>query len=269
MVLMAGLVYLPLPAIATFGLVTIFGHNVLNFFMPTIVPLVRASRFAGLWQILYFGGGVSLGFTRLAVLFVIVPWVGVMAAGYAFGRIMQMDPAARRRACLRIGLGAIVLFLILRGFNLYGNPRPWAPQPTALFTVLAVINTAKYPASLAFLLMTLGPAIALLPALEHARGWLARAMVVFGRTPFFFYLLHIPLIHAVACMLSLSRYGTIVPWLFLNHPLGVSEPPPDGWGYNLAVVYLVTTAVVVGLYWPCRWYAEVKKRKQSVWLSYL
>jgi uncharacterized membrane protein len=269
MVLMAALVRLPLVSIAAFGLLVIGGHNLVDPWMSSIRPAVRASQFAPLLQILYFGGPVSLFDSTLAVLFSIFPWIGVMATGYAFGRVLRLPENRRNRACLWIGFGAIALFVLLRGFNLYGNPRPWTPQSTMLFSVLAMLNTAKYPASLAFLLMTLGPMIAMLPLLEKRRGRAASVLAIFGRTPFFYYVLHIPLIHLVAVALSYARYGRAEPWLFLNHPLMVSEPPPAGWGYNLATIYLITALVTFLLYWPCRWFAELKRRRTDPWLSYL
>ena len=269
MVLMSALVRLPLRYVAAFGLLVVGGHNLIDPWMASIGPAVRSSKFAPLAQILYFGGPVSFFGSTLAVLFSIVPWIGVMASGYAFGRVLRFPEDRRNRACFWIGLGAIALFVVLRGFNLYGNPRPWTPQSTTLFSVLAVLNTAKYPASLAFLLMTLGPMIAMLPLLEKMRGRAASVLTIFGRTPFFYYLLHIPLIHLVAVALSYVRYGRAEPWLFLNHPLMVSEPPPAGWGYNLATIYLITTLVAVILYFPCRWFAELKRRRSDRWLSYL
>ena len=135
----------------------------------------------------------------------------------------------------------------------------------ALFSFL---NTTKYPASLNFLLMTLGPTIALIPALEVARGALARWLTVFGRVPFFFYLLHIPLIHALALVVSLIRLGEVSPWLFANHPMG-NPPAPEGYTWSLWQLYVVWAIAVVLLYVPCRWFADLKARRKDRWLSYL
>jgi uncharacterized membrane protein len=268
MVVMAGLVYLPLTVIAATALIVIAGHNLSAYVLPPMLPAIRASRWLWLWQIGYVGGVVPIAsLTRLYVLFVLVPWVGVMAAGYAFGYVVRLPQPRRDRACLLIGGAAILLFVILRTFNIYGNPRPWAPQSTVLFSMLSFLNTAKYPASLQFLLMTLGPTIAVLPLLERARGPVADAVALFGRVPFFYYLLHIPLIHTIACMLSLARYGEVVAWLRLNHPLGLTDGPPAGWGYGLPVVYVVTLIVIVTLYFPCRWFDRVK-RQGPAWLRY-
>ena len=268
MILMSALVHLPLRAIGGFALVLIAGHNLVDPFMATLGPAARASRFAPILQILYFGGPVSASGSTLFILYSIVPWIGVMAAGYAFGPVLRLPSERRNRVCLGIGLGALAVFVVLRGFNLYGNPRPWTAQPTILFSMLAILSTAKYPASLAFLLMTLGPAIGLIPWLERLGGAPSRVLSTFGRTPFFYYVLHIPLIHLIAVALSYLRYGYAVPWLFLNHPVMVSQPPPDGWGYSLGTVYLITAVVVFILYWPCRWFAADKRQQRASWVSY-
>jgi len=134
--------------------------------------------------------------------------------------------------------------------------------------VLSFLNTSKYPASLDFLLMTLGPTIALIPLLERARGALARWISVFGRVPFFFYVLHIPLIHALAVVVSQIRLGAVSPWLFENHPMG-NPPPPDGYTWRLGLLYLVWGVAIVLLYFPCRWFADLKARKRDWWLKYL
>ena len=266
MILMAGLVKLPVRAVGVIGVSVIVLHNAV---MPSLAPLLPAA----LRKILYVGffeGPIG----PLIVLYVIIPWIGVMAAGYAFGRILTLEPARRDRLCLWIGLGAIALFLILRGFNLYGDPRPWqaaVPNPDAEPVIpgwLSFLNTTKYPASLLFLLMTLGPPIAVIPILERARGFVARWITVFGRVPFFFYLVHIPLIHGLALIVSGIRQGSIDPWLFTNHPMG-NPPPPDGYTWSLGLLYAVWALAIVLLYVACRWYADLKSRRTDSWLRYL
>ena len=273
MILMAALVYLPVAAVGMIGVVIIAGHNVADLFAPQINQVM--SGIGWLWQVLYRGGPIAIGGedgTRLVVLYSIVPWIGVMAAGYAFGRLMQTSDPQRRRLCYAIGGAAIVAFLVLRGFNLYGDPRPWgeagrnaAAAPPLL---LQFLGTAKYPASLLFLLMTLGPTILLIPILERARGPLARVLTVFGRVPFFYYVLHIPLIHLIFVALSLVRFGTVLPWMTANHPMFM-PPPPDGYTYSLTALYAITIFTVALLYFPCRWFAQVKSRRRDWWLSYL
>lgn len=259
MILMAGLVRLPLPAVGGFGLAIIALHNAV---MPPLLPLVPGT----LRKVLYtaFAEG-PIG--PLIILYSIIPWIGVMAAGYAFGQVLQRPAARRDRICYAVGLGSIALFLLLRGFNLYGDPRPWTaggPMPA----VLAFLNTTKYPASFSFLLMTLGPTIALIPLLERARGALADRIALFGRVPFFFYVLHIPLIHGLALVVSRIRLGGVSPWLFANHPMG-NPPPPEGYTWSLGLLYLVWAATIVMLYVACRWFAGLKARRADAWLRYL
>ena len=225
----------------------------------------------------FFAGPVQLGAggPPLIVLYSLLPWIAVMAAGYAFGAVVTLEPARRDRLCLAIGLSATALFLLLRGFDLYGDPRPWRAMTQAgpgggpaMPPLLAFLNTSKYPASLSFLLMTLGTTIALIPLLERARGALARVVTVFGRVPFFYYVLHIPLIHALALIVSQVRLGRVDGWLFQNHPMGAG-PPPDGYTWSLPLLYAITVLAVALLYFPCRWFADLKARRSDAWLRYL
>src|SRR5271169_6438282 len=249
MILMAGLVKLPLSAVGTIGVVIIAAHNLMDSHLGNMLDGLDANKFSGLWKIFYvgfFAGPIQFGprGPNLLVLYSIITWNGVMAAGYAFGKILIMEPTQKKRLCLAIGLSAVGLFLVLRGFNLYGDPRPWqaaahgrngAPPMPSLF---AFLNTTKYPASLSFLLMTLGPVIALIPLLDGLGGALTRRIILFGRVPFFFYMLHIPLIHALALVVSKIRLGVVSPWLFANHPMGNPEPP-EGYIWSLPLLYLI------------------------------
>ena len=270
MILMSALVYLPVVVVGTIGGAIIALHNVRDSF-----PLARAasqSTFAWLWQVLYFGGPISLGGgedgPQLAVLYSIIPWIGVMAAGFGFGRVMQMEAGRRRHVCLSLGAGAIVAFLILRGFNLYGDPRPWGNATPPAPTLLQFLGTTKYPASLLFLLMTLGPTILAIPLLERARGPIANVLTVFGRVPFFYYVLHIPLIHVLAIVVSRIRMGEVSGWLFASHPMA-PPPPPDGYTWSLPLLYLVWAIAVVMLYGACRWYAGLKARRNDWWMKFV
>jgi uncharacterized membrane protein len=279
MILMAALVKLPPAVVGTIGIVIIAGHNLMDPHMPNLLAGLEQNPLSGLWKILYvgfFAGPIQFGSDgpNLIVLYSIIPWIGVMAAGYAFGKVLTLEPQRRRHLCFTIGLVAIGLFLVLRGFNLYGDPRPWhkfvsgrngAPPMPALFSFL---NTTKYPASLDFLLMTLGPIIALMPLLEGLNGAVARAITLFGRVPFFFYMLHIPLIHALALVVSKIRLGYVSPWLFANHPMGNPEAP-DGYVWSLPLLYLVWAITIVLLYFICRWFAALKARRSDWWLQYI
>ncbi|HKR62420.1 MAG TPA: heparan-alpha-glucosaminide N-acetyltransferase domain-containing protein [Thermoanaerobaculia bacterium] len=253
MVVLAALVFLPTAAIATIGLVIIVAHNAIPW-NESAPPLLR---------ILYFGGGFEAGPFFVMVLYSLIPWIGVMAAGYAFGAIMRRPEDERRRLCLRIGIAAVLLFLILRITGIYGDPSTWErPSP------LSFIKTSKYPASLQFLLMTLGPTLIALPLVEHARGRVARWLSVFGQVPFFYYVLHIPLIHLVAVAISMVRTPASTGWLFSNFPM---MPPdvPEGYRWSLGLLYLVFALVVITLYFPCRWYARKKSESRATWMRFL
>ena len=269
-VLMAGLVKLPLKALAAFGLIVIAAHNLVDSRLLSWAEHLNEHSASGLWKILYVGfyaGPVQLGSLDLFVLYSIVPWIGVIAAGYAFGTVLTFEPARRRKLCLLIGFSAIGLFLLLRGFNLYGDPFPWH-SGGRMSAALAFLNTTKYPASLCFLLMTLGPAVASIPLLESASGPIARVVTVFGRVPFFYYVLHIPLIHALALIVSKLRFGYVNSWLFTNHPMG-NPRPPAGYTWDLWLLYLVWATAIVLLYFPCQRFAALKARRTEWWLRYL
>jgi uncharacterized membrane protein len=279
MILMAVLVKLPLNLVAAVGLVIIGAHNLMDPHVGNLIAGMDQNRLSGLWKIFYvgfFAGPIQFGADgpNLIVLYSIVPWIGVMAAGYAFGKILTLQAAQRKKLCLAMGLSAIALFLVLRGFNLYGDPRPWhAPVAGqngghSMPSVLSFLNTTKYPASLSFLLMTLGPIIALVPLLERSTGALARWITVFGRVPFFYYMLHIPLIHALALLVCKIKLGYVSPWLFANHPMGNPEPP-EGYQWSLPLLYLTWSITVVLLFFSCRWFAKLKARRADWWLKYL
>lgn len=277
MILMAGLVKLPVRVIGILGVVIIVGHNVMDPFMRDLISGLDNDFTSALWKMLYLGFARPISFGTdgpdLFVLYTLIPWIGVMASGYAFGSILTLESRQRDRWCLGIGLGAVALFFVLRGMNLYGDPRPWSVSPddpngTIIATILAFLKTTKYPASLNFLLMTLGPTIVLIPVLERARGLFARSVALFGRVPFFFYVLHIPLIHTLAILVSLIKFGEVSEWLFANHPTG-NPPPPDGYMWSLGTLYVVWGVAIVILYYSCAWFAHVKSHRSEWWLRYL
>ena len=261
MILMAGLVRLRTRTVGIIGVAIIALHNAVMPWLVGHLPLGKLSN------ILYGIGPVDG--TPLLVLYSIVPWIGVMAAGYWFGTVLALEPARRNRICLRLGLGGTALFLVLRVINSYGDPQPWSAAGR-LPALLSFLNASKYPASLDFLLMTLGPTIALIPLLDRVRGRVAQWLTVFGRVPFFYYLLHIPLIHALALIVSQIRTGSVDSWLFNNHPMNPG-PAPTGYTWSLGLLYLVWAIAVVMLYFPSRWYADLKVRRgdQWRWLRYL
>jgi uncharacterized membrane protein len=253
MVLLAGLIFLPTPLVGAIGLAVIIGQGVFGRLPPAAVS-----------QFIYLGEDVKLGTDgpSVTVLYTIVPWIGVMAAGYAFGSILTREASIRRRLCLRIGLFATAAFLILGVIQVIAGPAPESAAPA----LMHLLNQQKYPASQMFLLMTLGPTIALLPFAERAKGRIAEMLAVFGRVPMFYYLLHIPAIHAVSMLVWFLRDGTAHADWFATAPY-VSVPPDQRWG--LPLLYLVFIVCVVILYFPCRWYAQLKQRSDSGWLRYI
>ncbi|HKG14004.1 MAG TPA: heparan-alpha-glucosaminide N-acetyltransferase domain-containing protein [Pyrinomonadaceae bacterium] len=268
LVVLAGLVFLPTRVIGAFGLALIFLHNLLDGFKAEGFGAMR-----WLWVVLHEQNSLvpAPGYVMFVV-YPLVPWVGVIAAGYAFGEILTLGRERRRRILFGVGLTAVALFVALRWTNAYGDPLHWATQGRgAWYTFLSFLNTQKYPPSLLFLLMTLGPSIIALALFDSGRepGALARPFVVFGRVPLFYYLLHFPLMHLVAVVFSYVKYGR-AEWLFMNWPPpGQPQLEPEGYGYNLLVVYAVWLGVVLALYPLCRWFAGVKSRRRDAWLSYL
>jgi len=214
----------------------------------------------------------------VVVIYNLIPWVGVMAVGYAFGSLYQKSVAQRRRLLLWIGLSATGLFLVIRAVNVYGDPSQWSKQKNILFTVLSIVNTTKYPPSLLFLLMTLGPAILFLwwfdssSVLAGTRvSLLARLrnmFVTFGRVPLFFYLLQWYTAHLIAIVAGLI-VGQPVAYQFASPIEKFESPPPVGLGFRLWVVYLCWIIGVLLLYPLCKWFAGVKARRRDWWLSYL
>ncbi len=259
MIVLAVLVWLPIGAIAAVGVAMVLGHNALDGITPQSL-----GPWGPLWMVLHVQGALPVGPQQVFVVaYPLVPWIGVMAAGYAFGALLRRPEAERRRPLLFLG-GALTLgFVALRAANLYGDPSPWEVQPTAGRTLLAFLNTTKYPPSLLFLLMTLGPAIMALPLLERLTGQAARFFTTVGRVPLFYYVLHLYLIHAAA--LAVGILAGFPPAAFLTVWLNL----PDGWGYPLPVVYLIWVGVVLALYPACRWFAGLKARRRDPWLSYL
>ena len=260
MVALAALVFLPVRVVGVLGVLMIALHNLFDG-----VHAESLGRASALWRVAHDGGMYMLpGNHRVFVVYPLIPWIGVMAAGYAFGEVLRTDPATRRRRLLLIGAGIVTLFFALRALNVYGDSTPWSPQPRgALFGVMSFLNCVKYPPSLLYLAMTLGPSILALAALEHLHGPVARALLVFGRVPLFYYLLHIPLIHlaAIASLYVGPGKGAIAgnPWADGN----------DAYGYALPIVYLVWAMIIVALFPICKWFAALKARRHDAWLSYL
>jgi uncharacterized membrane protein len=259
MIVLSALVYLPASVVTTFGVVMIATHNLFDS--------VESSN--PLWSILHSPNFIVNNPGRIVfVTYALIPWIGVTAAGYGLGQIYSWPSPRRKAFLLPLGLGLTAAFLVLRCIDVYGDPLRWTTQKSAAFTALSFLNTTKYPPSLLYLLMTLGPALLFLWAADAGTPrWLWPALTV-GKVPMFYYLLHIPLIHLIAVAVCYARYGQ-VHWMFESPSLGQFPiTPPPGWGYSLPIVYLVWAAVVLTLYPLCRWFASLKQRRSDAWLSY-
>jgi uncharacterized membrane protein len=265
MMVLAALVFLPVPLIFAAGIILVFGHNLLD---PISVQGESAVNI--FWYILHQPRLLVLDERVISIFYPILPWAGLMALGYVAGNLYKSDvPASRRTAwLLGIGTGSTLLFILLRWFNSYGEPTTWQTQASSMFTWISFLNTTKYPPSLQFILMTMGPALILLAVSEFFSIQRTNPFVIFGRVPFFFYVTHIYLIHALA-MLALTFAG----WDWRGYILTAEaflSARLNGFGYGLGVVYLVWAVVLIILYPLCKWYQKVKENHPSWWwLGYL
>jgi uncharacterized membrane protein len=277
MIVLAALSRLPIRVVAAVGVVMIAGHDLLDGIHAR--PLLGGAAVGG--GALPFGNGAlgsALSPSATAwdwiwsflhvfnppIAYPLIPWVGVMAAGYAFGTGVRRPPPERRRLILRLGLGLTAGFVVLRWLNIYGDPAPWSVQPDAVYTLLSFLNTSKYPPSLLYLLMTLGPSIILLALVDRASGPIVRFFVVFGRVPFLYYVVHLYLIHGLT-LVAAAVTGQAAPSqlrvFFLFYP--------KTFGFSLGAVYLIWIGVVLALYPLCWWFAGLKARRKDGWLSYV
>ncbi len=267
MILMAGLIHLPMRWLAGVSAAVIVFHNCLDG--------IDASRFGSwgwAWNLLHEPGTISLAGRQVLAPYTVLPWIGVLGAGYCFGQIFRLEPARRRRIMLSAGLALTVAFVVVRAVNRYGDPAPWSQQKSAVFTVLSFLNCAKYPASLDFLLMTLGPSLLVLAYLDGRSFKADNPLVVFGRVPMFYFVMHFYLIHTLRVLAALHHYGGwAVKFIFNLLPSmdGPQQLFPQNFGYGLGVVYGVWLLTVVALYPICRWFARVKATRSNWWLSYL
>lgn len=256
MIVLAGLVYLPRNAILAFAIVVIAGHNLLDGVSPQ-----DAGPFAVPWTMLHVQAAVPV--LNLFVTYPLLPWIGVMALGYLLGPVLELPAERRRSALIRLGLAMVGGFLILRLLNVYGDPVAWSAQHSGLFTFFSFVNVTKYPASLQFILLTVGVALVALAWAEQWRGRMAESLRLFGQVPLFYYVAHLYLIHLMAIAGGLLQ-GFEVPQM-----ARIYRQLPPSYGYGLPVVYLVWVVVVLAL-WPlCRWFRTRKQAGRAWWWAYL
>jgi uncharacterized membrane protein len=272
MMIMALLIHLDIRWNLLLGACLVGGHNLLDG-----VSVDKFGRFGWLWNLLHVPGlssGASMTPPIILVAYPLLPWLGVMVLGYAFGTLLMQERDNRRRWELRAGLIMLVAFALLRWSNLYGDPVRWSSQATWWRTGMAFLNVQKYPPSFLFVLVTLGIAALIAAGIESAEkrntwGWVRSVLQVYGRVPFFYFLLHIALIHLLALGLSAVRGGNWQWWVTDFPRGGVLTGRPPGYGYGLAVVWCVWIFVVVLCYPVCKWYAGVKRRSRNPVFSYL
>ena len=261
MIAMAGLIYLPKWAIAFIAISMILGHNFFDGVQPESL-----GTFGWIWQLLHVKSTLYLGSIELRVIYPCIPWIGVMALGYLFGPVTKLPRVERKQIFLFSGLALVVFALILRYFNIYGDSEVWSIQSTIELSIISFLNFTKYPASLIFLSLFLGIAMILMSLLDRELGKWSHPLRDVGQVPFFFYILHIPILHVAGVGLALYTFGD-ASWLFRAE----LAPTPQGYsyGFELLPTYVAWIGVVVVLYYPSRWFAGLKARRKDWWLSYL
>ena len=267
MIALSGLIYLPRRVLLVLAVAIVLLHNSLDS-----IPAARFGAWAPLWNLLHQVGVFMVRGVPFVVGYPVLPWIGVMALGFCFGPVLSMEPARRRRVMLITGATLVLAFVAIRALNVYGDPQPWSTQRSTVFTVLSFLRATKYPPSLEFLLMTLGPALLALAYFDRTDSRWRDRLVVIGRVPMLFYVVHFWLLHVVASALAFLRYGR-ASGAFLFSPLPSMGGPatlfPKDFGYPLWAAYVVWIGVVVSLYPLCRWFAELKSRRREWWWSYL
>lgn len=266
MVLLAAIVRLPLKVIFALGAIITFGHDLLHG-----IALLPESPYFLLWSFTHQSGVVELAPGHSAfVLYPFLPWFGILLMGYCMGDWFRagFDAARRRKLLLCTGLAAVGVFLVLRGFNVYGDPVPWSSQKDSLHTLFSFLNVTKYPVSLQYTLITLGPVLVLLSLLERMNTPILKPFAIVGRVPLFYYVIHFYLLHLGALVLLMLRTGKGLSDIDFHFSAGFGGLPP-GEGYSLAVVYLAWLAVILILYPLCAWYYRYKNTRKHWWLSYL
>jgi uncharacterized membrane protein len=266
MVCMALIIHLSDYVVLALGLLIIFGHNATDG-----IQLTTESPFYAIWVALHQTGMIGLTEGKnLLIFYPLLPWLGIMMAGYGLGMIYKksVDAAKRQRILLIAGFGAITLFVIIRAINIYGDPAPWAAQKNGVFTLMSFLNCTKYPPSLLYSLMTLGPMLIILSLLEKRPMHFLNPLLIFGRVPLFYYILHFYVIHVVSLTFYLQKTGKSLSSLDFHFDRSFGGITPDG-GYSLGITYLFWISIVLALYPVCKWYYHYKSTHNNWWLSYL
>lgn len=265
MIAMAALVYLPVRWLAALSAAVIVFHNCLDR-----IQAERFGSYAWIWNLLHDPGILSVAGRSARSPYTLIPWVAVMASGFCFGAVFLLEPIRRRRIMMRLGLALTIAFIVLRSVNRYGDPFQWSHQKSAVFTLLSFLNCTKYPASLDFLLMTMGPALILLAYFDRRAFVMSNPLIVFGRVPLFYFILHFYLIHFLVLILEWISYGTVVSRvIFGPAPSMGGAQSAANFRHGLGAVYVLWIVVVLLLYPVCRWFARYKSTHSNWWLSYL
>lgn len=260
MIALAGMVFVPRWAIGLMSFVMIFGHNMLDN-----VSAESFSPYEYLWNFVHAPSIVNFGQNiKVHVLYPLVPWIGVVALGYFIGPLYQASQKIRVKILVSTGIIVTAGFFILRLTNLYGNPMIWEPKDSLISTAISFLNVEKYPPSLLFLMMTLGPSMIFLAYAEHAKGWAVNFFVTFGRVPFFFYITHLLAVHALAVVYA-KYTGIGLDWLF--GPITANKP--DAYGIDVLYLFPISCLVIATLYPLCKWFGNLKRNRNDWWLSYL
>lgn len=263
MVFLSFLQFFPYKIVFATGLIIVFGHNLLDHIIVE-APLWESF----LWSTLHQEHQYLINEHFLVIMqYPFLPLLGLMMLGYCAGKLYlpEIKPEYRRKFLRNIGIASIVLFIVLRWINVYGDLHPWESQNAIMLTVFDFVKTTKYPASLLFILMTMGPVLVLLSFIEPFSGAITRKIVVFGKVPFFFYVLHVFLLHSIAFVLFFFGGHSFTDLDFTHFREGSL---PYGSGHPLWMVYMIWIVVVVILYFPCRWYGKFKSTHKYWWLSY-
>jgi uncharacterized membrane protein len=265
MFLMGLIIRLPFAVILTSGLMIVLGHNILDGVEST---------HQGLWWDLLRNGNFAfheiLPGRTIAIIYPFLPWLGLMMLGYCFGKIYEpsFSRDRRKKLLMNTGIALILVFVALRYLNVYGDPHPWMVQHNGLATVLSFLNVNKYPPSLLFFCITLGPALIFLSLFETTNNVITRIISVFGRVPFFYYILHFYILHLLCMVLFFTRGHTFAEGTQSIYGIPFNFLIP-GEGYSIGITYLIWILIVGGLYPLCKWFSELKKRSSKWWMSYL